>query len=104
MSYKILKVYDHIMNDTRLKTLQEKYLVSYVWSWQVQEKTCFVNDAFLTSLLDLNYEDLHKLLTNLQKRCILKVNNQISGSSRTISVIVTEGDEDCSEIDIFSNL
>ena len=102
MSYKLLKVYDHCMNDKRLLTLREKYLVSYIWSWNVDDKCCFVGDEFLCSLLDLNVLDLHKLLTDLHKRRILKINHH-SGQARMISVLVNDETPGCpDDFDIFS--
>jgi hypothetical protein len=104
MSYKLLKVYDHVMSDRRLGSLQEKYLVCYVWSWQVQEKTCFVNESFLSSLLDLNYGDLHKLLASLKNRRILKENYGYAGTTRSFSVVIpgNEMELDQNSPDIFN--
>ena len=97
MAYKILKIFDHVMEDSRLLTLREKYLVSYVWSWQINNKCCFVHDEFLCSLLDLNSEDLHKLLTDLQKRRIIKINY---GSARIIQVVTPADTIDCAISDM----
>lgn len=96
MSYKILKVYDHVLEDPRLMTLREKYLVSYIWSWQEQCKNCFASDEFLSSLLSLSPGDLHKLLNDLQKRRILKINY---GSNRMLQVITPDNYTDCEEND-----
>jgi hypothetical protein len=99
MSYKIIKLYDHVIDDPRLKTLEERLVVSYVWSWQVQDKCCFVYDAFLSRITSLNESDLYKLLTSLQKRRILKINWV---NTRTLSIIVDGEESPCGDdTDIF---
>ena len=99
MGYKILKLYDHVMQDPRLKSLEEKMIVSYVWSWQVQDKCCFAYDGFLSSLTCLNESDLYKLLKSLQSRRILNINWL---GTRVISVITGEEEIDCGkDVDIF---
>lgn len=85
------------MEDPRLLTLREKYLVSYVWSWQVENRCCFSGDEFLCSLLDLNSQDLHKLLTDLQKRRIIKINY---GSVRMLEIITPGHTIDCAKGDL----
>jgi len=100
-NYKILKVYDHVLNDQRLTTLREKYLVSYVWSWQEQSKCCFASDEFLSSLLACDYPTLHKLLSDLRNRRILSINHS-SGTARQLVVRVPgEPESFCEPGDIF---
>ena len=103
MAYKILKVYDHVLQDSRLVTLREKYLISYIWSWQEQNKCCFASDEFLSSLLCCDHPTLYKLLSDLRNRHILKINHS-SGQARMIAVIVGNETPGCPEdFDIFSN-
>lgn len=102
--YKILKVYDHVVHDVRLTTLREKYLVSYIWSWQEQSKCCFASDEFLSSLLCCDNQTLYKLLSDLQKRRILKI-NQGNGQARMLSVLVNDETPGCpDDFDIFNEV
>ena len=89
--YKVIKFYDHIMNDHRLKTLQEKVIVNHVWGFQVDQKCTFSSDATIALLIASTEFETRQIIQSLVKRGILLLRYPKNSSTRFL-VVVTPGE------------
>ena len=102
MSYTIFKLYRHIVNDLSLNTIEEKLIVSYIWSWQVQDKCCFASDDFLAEALGTNPFTLREILLSLERRNKITITRASSSTARMLSMKRYDGVDPCAvEIDLF---
>ena len=106
MGYKIVKFYEHIMNDHRLKTLQEKVIVNHIWSFQVDEKFTFSSDAHIALLIASTEFETRQIIQSLVKRGIVLLRYPKNSSTRYL-VIATPGEliecaRDNQDFDIFN--
>lgn len=101
MSYKNIKIYSHIQSDDRFKTIQEKLIANVIWSWQAEEKCCFVSDQHLSELLACSPGEVHELIKSMERRLLIK---QYYPTSTRFLKIVTAEDIDCSNesLDLFA--
>ena len=102
MNYTIFKLYSHIVNDLSLNTMEEKLIVSYIWSWQVQDKCCFASDDFLAQALGTNPFTLREILLSLERRNKITITRASSSTARMLSMKRYDGVDPCAaEIDLF---
>lgn len=102
MNYTIFKLYSHIVNDLSLNTMEEKLIVSYIWSWQVQDKCCFASDDFLAQALGTNPFTLWEILLSLEKRNKITITRASSSTARMLSMKQYDGIDPClAEMDLF---
>ena len=107
MSYKIIKFYDEVMTDPRLRSLEEKIIVNHVLGFQNEGKCVFSSDATISRLICRTEAETYQLILSLANRNIIKPSYPSNGSSRFLN-IVTPGTiiDDCAnqDMDIFSEL
>ena len=102
MGYTIIKLYEHIVNDVSLLTMEEKLIVSYIWSWQSQDKCCFASDEFLGKGLGVTAFTIHQIIQSLAKRNKITITYAPSSSARMLSMKMYGGVDPCvAELDIF---
>ena len=102
MNYAIFKLYEHIMEDISLHTLEEKLIVSYIWSWQVQGKCCFASDVFLGKALGIHEHSINKTILSLGKRNKITITRASSSTARMLSMKHYDGVDPCTaHLDIF---
>lgn len=102
MNYTIFKLYRHIVNDLSLNTMEEKLIVSYIWSWQVQDKCCFASDDFLADALGTNPFTMREILLSLERRNKITITRASSSTARMLSMKRYDGIDPCAaEIDLF---
>lgn len=102
MSYTIYKLYDDVMHDNTLNSLEEKLIVSYILSWQRQDKCCFASDEFFSHSLGISEFKVRDLLKGLEKRKKIKMKWGQAGTMRMLSVILPNEPEcHTSEFDVF---
>jgi len=105
MAYKVIKFYEHIMNDHRLKTLQEKIILNHIWGFQVEDKCTFSSDATIANLIAATEFEARLVIQSLVKRGIVLVRYPKNSSTRYL-VIATAGEliecaRDNQDFDIF---
>lgn len=102
MTYQIFKLFRHIMHDVSLLTIEEKLIVSYIWSWQVQEKCCFASDDFLAEALGISTPDIRKTILSLASRNKITITRATSSTARMLSMKQYDGIDPCvAEMDLF---
>ncbi len=102
MNYAIFKLYEHIMHDISLHTLEEKLIVSYIWSWQVQDKCCFASDVFLGKALGIPEHSINKTILSLAKRNKITITRASASTARMLSMKHYDGVDPCTaELDLF---
>jgi len=92
MSYKSIKIYAWIQADDRFKTLQEKLIANVIWSWQSEDKCCFVSDQHLSELLVISPGEVYELIRSMERRLLIK--SYYPTSTRFLR-IVTGQDIEC---------
>lgn len=105
MSYKVIKFFDHIMNDHRLKSLQEKIILNHIWGYQVEEKCTFSSDAHIARLIAATEFETRQIIQSLVNRGIVLLRYPKNSSTRYL-VIATPGEliecaKDNQDFDIF---
>jgi hypothetical protein len=107
MSYKVIKFFDEVMSDPRLRSLEEKIIVNHILGFQNEGKCTFSSDATIGRLIDRSEAQTYQLILSLANRNIIKPTYPNSGTARFLSV-VTSGTiiQDCADnnLDIFSEL
>jgi hypothetical protein len=89
------------MEDSRLRSLQEKILLCYIWGFQINQNPCYVSSRVLTSITDLTDLDLTILINSLKERRILK---ETSRYDNLLEINVDESGEEFSDVDIYAGL
>jgi hypothetical protein len=107
MTYKIIKFFDEVMTDPRLRSLEEKIIVNHVLGFQNEGKCTFSSDATISRLICRSEVETYQLILSLANRNIVKPTYPSNGTARFLSV-VTPGSiiQDCGNdnLDIFSEL
>jgi hypothetical protein len=107
MTYKIIKFFDEVMTDPRLRSLEEKIIVNHVLGFQNEGKCTFSSDATISRLICRSEAETYQLILSLANRNIVKPTYPRNGTARFLSV-VTPGSiiQDCGNdnLDIFSEL
>lgn len=107
MGYKIIKFFDEVMTDPRLRSLEEKIIVNHVLGFQNEGKCTFSSDATISRLICRSEAETYALILSLANRNIVKPTYPSNGTARFLSV-VTPGTiiQDCGNdnLDIFSEL
>jgi hypothetical protein len=107
MSYKVIKFYDEVMSDPRLRSLEEKIIINHILGFQNEGKCTFSSDATIGRLIDRSEHETYQLILSLANRNIIKPTYPMNGTARFLSV-VTSGTiiQDCADnnLDIFSEL
>ena len=102
MTYTIFKLYSHIVNDLSLNNMEEKLIVSYIWSWQVQGKCCFASDDFLAEALGTNPFTIRTIILSLEKRNKITITRASASTARMLSMKKYDGVDPCvAEMDLF---
>ena len=102
MTYQIFKLFRHIMHDVSLLSLEEKLIVSYIWSWQVQDKCCFASDDFLGEALGIPTPEIRKTILSLASRNKITITRATSSTARMLSMKQYDGIDPCvAEMDLF---
>ena len=91
MSYKVIKFFDHVMDDHRLKTIQEKIIVNHIWGFQVDNKCTFSSDATIARLIASSEFETRQIIQSLVKRGILLIRYPKTSSTRFL-VVATPGE------------
>jgi len=91
MSYKVIKFYEHIMDDHRLKSLQEKVIVNHIWGFQVDGKCTFSSDATIARLIAATEFETRQIIQSLVDRGIVLLRYPKNSSARML-VVVTPGE------------
>jgi hypothetical protein len=107
MSYKVIKFFDDVMSDPRLRSLEEKIIVNHILGFQNEGKCTFSSDATIGRLICRSEAETYQLILSLANRNIIKPTYPNNGTARFLSV-VTSGSIilDChnDNMDIFSEL
>ena len=106
MGYKTIKFFEHIMNDNRLKTLQEKVIVNHIWGFQVDQKCTFTADSTIANLIAATEYETRQIIQSLVNRGIVLRRYPKNSSTRYL-VIATPGEliecaKDNQDFDIFN--
>lgn len=102
MSYTLLKLYDDVMADKTLLCIEEKYIVSYILSWQRQSKCCFASNEFLEKALGISDRNIEGILKGLQQRNRIKIAYPQNNNIRLLSVVLHDEPNQCwDDLDIF---
>jgi hypothetical protein len=107
MAYKIVKFYDEVMDDPRLRTLEEKIIVNHILAFVNDGKCVFTSDRAIGRLIDRSEHETYELILSLVNRNIVRCTYPSNGTARFLS-LVNPGTiiDDChsNDIDIFSEL
>jgi len=105
MNYKIIKLYQHIQEDPTLLNLEEKLIVNYIWSFQVNSKCCFASDDYLAGMLATTALETRGLINGLANRGKVKITHAPGTTTRMLSIPNTGEPDPCvQEIDIFGDV
>jgi len=100
--YQPIKFFYHIQTDPRLKSLEERVLLNYVWGFQSNEKKCYINMDILTTVTCLSDLDLMIMIKSLKERAILK---DIINYDRVLEINVNESGETIdNDLNIYAGL
>lgn len=105
MAYKVIKFYEHIMNDHRLKTLQEKIILNHIWGFQIEDRCTFSSDATIARLIASTEFETRQIIQSLVDRGIVLLRYPKNSSTRFL-VVSTPGEliecaKDHEDFDIF---
>jgi len=90
------------MHDPTLYSLEEKMVVSYILSWQRQDKCCFASDEFFAQALGIDEYFVRDLIKGLVSRKKIKIKYPQTGNMRMLSVnLPNEPECGTSDLDIF---
>jgi len=90
------------MHDQTLHSLEEKLIVSYILSWQRQERCCFASDEFLAEAMGIPEYFVRDLIKGLANRKKIKIIWPQTGSMRMLSVnLPNESECGTSDLDVF---
>jgi hypothetical protein len=108
MSYKVIKFYEHVMNDNRLKSLQEKVIVNHIWGFQLEDKCTFSSDSTIANLIAASEFETRQIIQSLVKRGIVLLRYPKNSSTRFL-VVATPGEliecaKDNQDFDIFNEV
>lgn len=108
MAYKVIKFFDHIMNDHRLKTLQEKIIINHIWGFQIEDRCTFSSDATIANLIASSEFETRQIIQSLVKRGIVLLRYPKNSSTRFL-VVATPGEliecaRDNQDFDIFNEV
>jgi len=82
--------------------MEEKLILSYIWSWQVQDKCCFASDDFLAEALGVSTPDIRKTILSLASRNKITITRASSSTARMLSMKQYDGIDPCvAEMDLF---
>lgn len=102
--FTLLKIYEDVIDDPRLRSLEEKLIVSHILQFQNEGKCCFTSNARIGRFLSRDEGFVSETIFSLSKRGIIRITRPIGGSGRILTV-VTPGDIlDCAKgdmLDIF---
>lgn len=93
--FTIVKIYDEVLQDSRLRSLEEKLIVSHILQFQNEGKCCFVTNSRFGRFLDRDETFVSQTIFSLSDRGIIKITYPKSGGARFLSVITSEEDSDC---------
>jgi hypothetical protein len=83
--------------------MEEKLIVSYIWSWQVQDKCCFASDDFLALALGTNSFTVREIILSLEKRNKITITRASSSTARMLSMKQYDGVDPCvAQLDVFN--
>ena len=90
------------MHDNTLHSLEEKLIVSYILSWQRQERCCFASDEFLAEAMGIPEYFVRDLVRGLASRKKIKIAYPQTGTIRMLSVnLLNEPNKCWDDLDIF---
>jgi hypothetical protein len=107
MSYKVIKFFDDVMSDPRLRSLEEKIIVNHILGFQNEGKCTFSSDASIGRLICRSEHETYQLILSLANRNIVKPTYPNNGTARFLSVVTSATIiQDCGNdhLDIFSEL
>jgi hypothetical protein len=96
MSYTILKIYDEVLQDPRLRSLEEKLIVSHILQFQNEGKNCFTSNARIARFLDRSEDFVHQTIFSLSKRGIVRL-KQNKGTARMLQIVTPGSILECAE-------
>lgn len=100
--YTVLKIYNDIMQDSRLKSLEEKIIINHIFGFQAAQKCCFSSNSFISSITCLSTGEVQEILQDLKSRKIIRIKFAGGTNTRMLSVIVPGQEEvECAVDDIF---
>jgi hypothetical protein len=106
MSYKVIKFYDEVLTDPRLRSLEEKIIVCHILGFQNEGKCTFSSDSTIGRLIARSEAETYKIIQSLVKRGIVLLRYPKNSSTRYL-VIATPGEliecaKDNQDFDIFN--
>ena len=102
MSYKILKIYPDVMQDPRLKSLEERVVVCHILGFQQDNKCVFSTNAHISILTGLHEHEVQELIISLDRRKIIRIHWPTNGTARQLAVrLPGEPETFCEPGDIF---
>ena len=102
MSYKILKIYPDVMQDPRLKLLEERIIVCHILGFQLDNKCVFSTNAHIARLTALSEHEVQELIISLDRRKIIRIHWPTNGTARQLAVRLPGAPESfCEPGDIF---
>lgn len=103
--YTLLKIYDDVMTDPRLRSLEERLIVSHILQFQLEGKCCFTSNSRIGRFLGRDEAFVSETIFSLSKRNIVRITRAISGTARILSVVTPADILDCAsgeQLDIFN--
>jgi hypothetical protein len=107
MAYKVIKFYEEVLTDPRLRSLEEKIIVCHILGFQNEGKCVFSSDAAIGRLICRSEAETYQLILSLANRNIIKPSYPSNGTARFLSVVTSSTIiQDCADnnLDIFSEL
>ena len=102
MGYKILKIYDDVMQDPRLKSLEERIIINHILGFQQDNKCVFSTNAHIARLTALSEHEVQELIISLDRRKIIRIHWPTNGTARQLAVRLPGAPETfCEPGDIF---
>ena len=102
MGYKILKIYDDVMQDPRLKSLEERIIINHILGFQQDNKCVFSTNAHIARLTALSEHEVQELIISLDRRKIIRIHWPTNGTARQLAVrLPGEPETFCEPGDIF---
>ena len=95
MNYRNIRIYEDIMLDPSIRSLEEKMVLNIVMMFQSQAKCCFASDEYLAGVIGSTPQNARGVVALLAGRGRLKIRYADNSSARLLSIPTESGVDPC---------
>jgi len=95
MNYRNIRVYQQIMEDPSIRSLEEKMILNIVLMFQSQGRCCFASDDYLAGVIGSTPQKARATVALLAGRGRLKIRYADNSTARLLSIPTQSGVDPC---------